>query len=254
MTENEIRRASPESQYEGIGAVPEDTPGMFWLRMEDDYDSRMKLGGMLAAQYRYREAVEAYRLAERIRQDDPGLYLRLGGALLTLFRFDEALDAYRRASALGMPEKKTAFYFGAWHYLTGSYVEAADHFRKVLPADDENTVSAIYWHTLSALKTGSRPELLAELRPDLKPGHHAAYRRALCAFTGEADPDALFSEARDGRNDLDAAILSYGLAVRCETSGDPVRARECLNLTLSRVSVWPCVASLSARREYRAEK
>ena len=54
--------------------------------MSDDYASRLKCGNLLARQYRYREAVELYRRAERIRQDDPALYLRLGGALLTLFR------------------------------------------------------------------------------------------------------------------------------------------------------------------------
>ena len=152
--DNEIRYASPESQYEGTGAVPPDTAEMFWLRMEDDYAARVKLGGLLVRQYRYREAVDIYRAAERIRQDDPMLYLRLGGALLTLFRFGEARACYEQAASLGMEARKTAFYFGAWDYLTGSYAEAADHFRQVLPADDENTVSAVYWHTLAAIKAG----------------------------------------------------------------------------------------------------
>ena len=74
----EIRYASPESQYEGTGPLPEDTEEMFWLKMEDDYASRLKYGNLLAGQYRYREAVGAYRKAERIRREDPALYLRLG--------------------------------------------------------------------------------------------------------------------------------------------------------------------------------
>lgn len=115
----EIRFASPESQYEGRGEVPADTEEIFWNRMSDDYDSRLKCGNLLARQYRYREAVEVYRKAERIRQDDPALYLRMGGALLTLFRFDEAAECYERARELGMEARKLAFYFGFREYLWG---------------------------------------------------------------------------------------------------------------------------------------
>ncbi len=250
----EIRYASPESQYEGTGPLPEDTEEMFWLKMEDDYASRLKYGNLLAGQYRYREAVGAYRKAERIRRDDPALYLRLGGALLTLFRFGESKDAYRRVSELGIPEAKTAFYSGAWHYLTGDYAEAASRFGKVLPADDENTVSAIYWHTLSALRAGEEPDLLPLLRPGMKTGHHAAYRRALAVFNGETDPDQLFREAREERSDLNAAILFYGLSGYYGREGEAEKARECVGLTLALRSVWPCVASLAARRDAAGNK
>ena len=250
--DNEIRYASPESQYEGTGAVPLDTAEMFWLRMEDDYAGRVKLGGLLVRQYRYREAVDVYRAAERIRQDDPMLYLRLGGALLTLFRFGEARTCCEQAAALGMETRKTAFYFGAWDYLTGRYGAAEKRFRQIIPADDENTVSAVYWHTLAAAKAGDRPDLLAELRPGLDPGHHAAYSRALRVFTGEASADEVLALARVEKSDLDAAILGYALAVRYESAGELPRARECLDLALARESVWPCVASLAARRERNA--
>ena len=37
----EIRYASPESQYEDRGVVPADTGEIFWARMSDDYASRL---------------------------------------------------------------------------------------------------------------------------------------------------------------------------------------------------------------------
>ena len=40
----EIRYASPESQYEDRGVVPADTGEIFWARMSDDYASRLKCG------------------------------------------------------------------------------------------------------------------------------------------------------------------------------------------------------------------
>ncbi|MBO7405383.1 MAG: hypothetical protein J6V24_10520, partial [Clostridia bacterium] len=70
--------------------------------------------------------------------------------------------------------------------------------------------------------------------------------------TGEASADEVLALAREEKSDLDAAILGYALAVRYESAGELPRARECLDLTLARESVWPCVASLAARRERNA--
>jgi len=250
----EIRYASPESQYEGRGEVPADTEEIFWTRMSDDYASRLKCGNLLARQYRYREAVEVYRKAERIRQDDPALYLRMGGALLTLFRFDEAAECYERARELGMEARKLAFYFGFRDYLTGNWRAAAERFRDVLPTDEENTVSAVYWHTLSSVRAGTAPDLLVEVKPDMQVGHHTAYLRALDLFRGTISVKKLRREAEEERNDLNAAILFYGLSVFREGRGDEKQAAELRRETLARESVWPCVASLAARRDEQAGK
>ena len=121
-----VRYASPESQYDGAGEVPGDTEEMFWLRMQDDYASRLKLGNLLVRQYRYREAVGLYRMAERIRRDDPMLYLRLGGACLTLFRFEDAL-----AASLREVEAPVLLIWGEddkWHH-----VESSNLYRSALP-------------------------------------------------------------------------------------------------------------------------
>ena len=96
----------------------------------------------------------------------------MGGALLTLFRFDEAAECYERARELGMEAQKLAFYFGFREYLTGNYHAAAERFRDVLPTDGENTVSAVYWHTLSSVRAGTAPDLLGEVKPDMRVGHH----------------------------------------------------------------------------------
>ena len=252
----EIRYASPESQYEGRGAVPADTTEIFLARMSDDYASRMKCGDLLARQYRYREAVKLYRKAERIRpavgQNDPALYLRLGGALLTLFRFDEAAECYLRARELGMEERKLAFYFGFREYLMGDWSAAAERFRAVLPTDGENTVSAVYWHTLSSVRAGTAPDLLGEVKPDMRVGHHTAYLRTLDLFRGTASADELFTEAEEERVDLNAAILFYGLSVFWEGREDRTRAGGLRRKALARESVWPCTASLAARRDESA--
>ncbi|MGN0372451.1 MAG: tetratricopeptide repeat protein [Enterocloster sp.] len=129
----EEKYASLESQLGNACCMTEDTEEMFWLRESDDYSSRVRLGNLLAAQYRFREAVEIYRTAEKIRWDDPMLYIRLGGALLTLRRFDEAKEAYKRSFDTGIKEKTAAYPMGVWHYLRGEYAQAASWFGKCLP-------------------------------------------------------------------------------------------------------------------------
>ena len=151
-----------------------------------------------------------------------------------------------------MEARKLAFYFGFRDYLTGNWHRAAERFRAVLPTDGENTVSAVYWHTLSSVRAETAPDLLDEVTSDMQIGHHTAYLRTLDLFRGTVSVDELRREAEDERNDLNAAILFYGLSVFWEGRGDRIQAGELRRKTLARESVWPCVASLAARRDERA--
>jgi len=160
-------RATRESQLAGAPCTVEDTEEIFWLREADDYASRLALGGALAAQYRYREAVAAYEEAARIRADDAALWLRLGGARLTIRRFDEADAAYTRARALGASEGATAIPTGFRYYLQSDWRAAAASFARGLPAPDETAVAVLYWHTLSCARDGAPPSLLEQLNPSI---------------------------------------------------------------------------------------
>ena len=131
----QIKYASLESQLGNTPCLCEDTEEMFWLREADDYQSRVQLGNLLSGQYRFREALEAYRLAEKIRADDPMLYIRLGGAYLTLQNFDKAKASYDKSFSLSGNEKLTAYQMGIWYYLQVNYQEASDRFEKVLPCE-----------------------------------------------------------------------------------------------------------------------
>ena len=83
-------------------------------------------------------------------------------------------------------------------------------------------------------------------------GHHTAYLRALDLFRGTVSAEDLRRQAEEERNDLNAAILFYGLSVFWEGRGDGKQAAEFRRKTLAQESVWPCVASLAARRDEQA--
>ena len=59
----EVRYASLKSQPGREPCLAEGTEELFWLRESDDYESRVKLGNHLSAQYRFQESLEAYPAA-----------------------------------------------------------------------------------------------------------------------------------------------------------------------------------------------
>lgn len=243
------KTASPESQWENAPCEAEDTEEMFWLRETDDYMSKVKLGNLLSGQYRFREALTAYRQAERIRDDEALLYLRIGGAALTLFDFPAAKAAYDRAKALGAKADAVAYPMGVWHYLQGENEAAAEAFAACLPAGDAMKIAILYWHALACLRMGKSSELLAEYHPGMKVGHHEPYRLVVSVLAGETEPDMALEALFEEGEALNRAIEAYGLACVFKARGDGEKAAELLRLALEQTSVWPSIACLAAKRE-----
>ena len=241
----ERSKASPESQLLGALCEAEDTEEMFWLRQSDDCQSKAALGNALSAQYRFHEAAAAFEQALRIRED-PALYLRLGGAYLTVRDFDASYGAYRRFLDLGGDESSAAYPLGVWHYLRGEYSTAAEWFAKCLPCDDETAIAVIYWHCLCCLRRGSRSELLERYHPDMKAGHHTAYRAAVSLFAGETDIGSALEAAENEHDELNYIIAAYGLCVFLSSGGQRERGNALLRDILSRKTVWPCIPWLAA--------
>lgn len=243
---DEERYASLESQLGHAPCLCEDTEDMFWLRESDDYASRVKLGNLLSGQYRFAEALEAYRSAERIRANDPMLYIRMGGAQLTLRHFDEAKHAYERSRALGAREPSVAYPMGVWHYLQGQYREAADSFARVLPCGDEMAIAVLYWHALCCMRGGLSDRLTGAYHDDMQVGHHTAYLAAVEVMLGKTAADEALRQAEQNKNDLNAVVTLYGVAVYLEHIGRKERAEDAVAALLKRKSVWPCISYLAA--------
>lgn len=254
-----MNRASIESQLNNIPCDVEDTEEMFWLRESDDYQSKVKLGNLLAAQYRFKEAAQAYENAASIKSTEPTLFLSLGGSYLTLFKYDEALLAYEKAMSLGASAKALAYPLGILHYLKQDYHKACEYFLQCLPCGGEMKIAIIYWHTLASYLAGTTPTLLDEFTEDMDVGHHTAYKKAVSVFKANAGPvnNALNNKnaysANDepdcsSDNDLDRAIILYGLSVYYNHIGNNEKSSAALDEALKCDSVWPCVSYLAAYR------
>lgn len=239
-------KASLESQFEGALCDVEDTEEMFWLRQSDDYQSKIALGNALSAQYRFREAAQAFEAASYIRNNDPSLYTRLGGAYLTIRKFKAAYDAYMRSLDLGGAEQSVSYPLGMWHYLQEDYRIAAEWFAKCLPCGDELAIAVIYWHCLCCFRSGSHLELLKHYRTDMKVGHHTAYQTAVSLFAGETDIRAVFDALESERDDLNYVIAAYGLYVYLAVKDEKKKGDTLLQGILSRKMIWPCISYLTA--------
>ena len=244
-------KASIESQLGNAFCAALDTEEMFWLREADDYQSKLSLGNALAAQYRFRDAIDAYGEAMRIRADDPALYIRLGGAYLTLLRFDEAFDAYNRSIVLGADPKSAAYPLGVWHYLNGDYAAAAQYFADCLPCDDEMKIAVIYWHTLCCFRANTEPFLLPDYHGGMDVGHHTAYLLAVSVFAGGVCADTALEELENEEDDLNYIVAAYGICRYLSVIGKAAESDFLMKKILSRNAVWPCISYLAAYTDGR---
>lgn len=238
--------ASIESQLGEAVCEIEDTEEMFWLKESDDYDSLVSYGNKLAQQYRFKEAIDAYRKAELIKSTDPMLYVRMGGSYLTLFLFDDAIVCYEKSLALGLNIKNVAYSIGVYHYLQRDYVKASEFFSKVLPSNDEMTIAVIYWNALSCLRAGIPDSLLQTFNKDMKVGHHKSYETAVKVMLSELSLDDAISIIESNSNDLDYVVSIYGIAAYCESIDEREKSVSLYNKLLTKKSVWPCVSYLAA--------
>jgi tetratricopeptide (TPR) repeat protein len=242
----EQNRAPLNTQLGNEPCIVDDTSEMFWLRQSDDYQSRFQLGNALAKQYRFKEALEAYKKAARIKRDDWKLYYSMAGAHLTLRHFEEALSGYQRCLELGADRKTVAYPIGVARYLQRDYEGAAELFAQCLPCDDEMAIAVIYWHTLSCHRADREAALLKYYHSDMKVGHHTAYLLAVSVFRGKKSWEQVASELEQEKDDLSYVVAMYGLCGYLEFYGKKRKSERYMNLLLEREEVWPCISYLAA--------
>lgn len=242
----EFLHAGLDSQLLGEPCRVEDTEDMFWLRQSDDYQSRIALGNALVAQYRFKEAIDAYKNALKIRSDDWKLLNRLAGAELTLRRFDEAMARYHRCLELGADKQVIAYPLGIGCYLQKDYEAATSWFENCLPCDDEMAIVVLYWHTLSCYRCNRVPMLLNDYHTDMKVGHHIAYQLAVSVFCGESNWKHAMAQLENETDDLNYVIALYGLCGYLDSIGKENDSAKYLTQLLKHDNFWPCVSYLAA--------
>ena len=242
--------ATLESQLGNEVCNVEDTEEIFWLKMSDDYQSKVKAGDLLVRQYRFKDAIKEYENACKIKQDDYMLYIKLGGAYLTLFDFDEAQISYTNALKYGVKQENIAFYLGIKAFLKGDYSEAVSYFEKTSANNGEMLISVIYWHTIASLRCDVKPSFLEKYSKNIDVGHHAAYKTAVSLFAGEIE----YSNIIIPETPLDAVIVLYGICQYLKYKSSSEEAKVYEEKLLDCKEVWPCIAYLAAYNDVKKRK
>lgn len=251
--------ASAVSQLEGAPCGMEDTPEVSALRGARSYEDFLALGDALCYQLRYREAIEVYGLAAVMSPKRPEAYRRRAGRYLTTLQPALAMDDLMRCRILGGEARDLSYRMGLCLYLAGEYREAMEEFEADYAQwDDEMRIALIYWHTLSAWRGGGEPVLLRDgYHREMAVGHHTAYELCMAAASehmGISDGLKLLAETEE---DLEYAILAYGLAGCLVRQGQEDQAKTLLQDILRRDRFWISYAYLAAwndRRRWLAEK
>lgn len=234
--------ATLESQLGNEVCNIEDTEEVFWLKMSDDFQSKVKAGDLLVRQYRFKDAIEQYKNAYKIKQDDYMLYIKFGGAYLTLFKFEEAENCYNSALKHNAKEENVAFYFGIMNFLKGFYSDAISYFKKANVDTGEMLISVIYWHTIASFRNGVEPSFLEKYNKNIDIGHHTAYKTAVSLFADEIE----YSNIVIPEAPLDAVIVLYGICQYLKYKNESEEAKIYAEKLLKRKEVWPCIAYLAA--------
>lgn len=195
-------------------------------------------------------------LAPHVKQQIP---LADGAAYLTTLQPALAMDDLMRCRILGGEARDLSYRMGLCLYLAGEYREAMEEFEADYAQwDDEMRIALIYWHTLSAWRGGGEPVLLRDgYHREMAVGHHTAYELCMAAASGcigISDGLKLLAETEE---DLEYAILAYGLAGCLVRQGQEDQAKTLLQDILRRDRFWISCAYLAAwndRRRWLAEK
>ena len=234
--------ATLESHLGNEVCTVEDTEEIFWLKVSDDYQSKVQAGDLLVRQYRFKDAISMYQNACNVKKDDFMLYVKLGGANLTLFNFEEAERYYNYALKYGAKEENIAFYFGIMNFLKGNYTDALSFFEKVDTNDGAMLISVIYWHTVASFRNETTPSFLEKFVADMDVEHHMAYRTAVLLFAEKIDYNSIIIPEIH----LDAVIVQYGICEYLTYKRKPKEMSVCAEQLLKHTDVWPSIAYLAA--------
>lgn len=212
-------------------------------QLPESAEKYLKLGKALSRQLRYREAVDAY--TEVLKYDPENLTaLRLrAGRYLSTLQSEKAIRDFDRCLQLDADRLDCLYRMGIAYYYAGDDAAAQKMLVSCVPyCDDEMAIAVIYWHTLSASRSGKETELLQYYCRELAVGHHTAYEKAMRVWAGQETLEGMLKQLEREEDDMEYDITLYGLLKH----PDCKEKEALMEKLLRRDGFWPCFAYLAA--------
>ena len=241
---------------------PEDPEAWIWVGRRTAY-----LG-------RYREAIEIFTRGIASFPDDARFLRHRGHRYLTVRRFADAEADLARAASMvrgrpdeveqdGLPnaanlptstlQSNVWYDLGLARYLQGEYGPALDAYRECLAVstNPDMEVATRYWLYLTLRRLGREGEALevaAAVPATLELLESHAYHKLLLVFRGEADAEALLTQASADRSSLDFPTVSYGVGAHYLLRGESERGLDILR-RLAASDAWAAFGAIAAEAE-----
>lgn len=137
-----------------------------------DPDVQCALGVLFNITQEYEKAVDCFKTALNVKNDDSKIWNKLGATLANGERSEEAVNAYHRALALEPGFIRARYNVGITCMNLGAYKEAAEHFLVAL--NQQKKAQGVYPQTSSSKNDNTSSTIWSTLR-------------MVCAFMGEHD-------------------------------------------------------------------
>lgn len=239
--------ATAASQLKGEALSLHDDDKVAALRGAETYEDRVALGKALSWQLRYRDAIEAYDSAIALDPNRLEAVRLRAGRYLTTLQPEKAIPEFQRCRTLGGDEMDLSYNIGLAQYYAGEDAAAMEAFSACYPlCDDEMGIAAIFWHTLSAWRSGKVPTLLKNYHPGMQVGHHSAYDKVMALASGNLELTTILKLLAQEEADLEYSILAYGVYSYLRHMREDEQASALFEELLTRDGFWPCFAYLAA--------
>jgi len=239
--------AMPEHELGGAPHNLSDTQEVLALREGKRYEALMELAHALCWQLRGRDAIEVYTKAIRLDPNRADAYRQRAAKFINTMQPEKAIADFRRSLELGCDRADTLYRLGIAYHLAGEYEKAMEAEALAYPDfNEEMGIAAIFWHTMSAYKSGAAPELLRCYRKDMDVGHHTAYRFAMSLAVGEISLEEAVEQLKAEESDLEYSMMAYGTAIYMEQKGMAPAAYALLKSIVKRDGFWISYGYLAA--------
>lgn len=218
------------------------------------YETYMALGGALAFQMRYYEAIEWFEKAKALRPDDYDARRKCAGRYLSTLRIDDAKEEFSWCAEHASDTLDPKYMLGCCKYYEGDFEGAKELFDECIELAKGNGdmyVASLFWAVACDARTGKRINAdMAKFDRDMEIGHHTGYMQSLKLFAGDSLSEC---DVIPDDDELQKCIFNYGAHLYYLSKGNAILADIFLANTLKLDTYFSAFAYLGAYTEYIAQ-
>ncbi|MGE3542041.1 MAG: tetratricopeptide repeat protein [Candidatus Tectimicrobiota bacterium] len=141
----------------------------------------------------YLTALESFRRAAQLDQENPHAFFYLGLSLSRLAEFPDAIVAFQKALALDRSLRYVHYHLGVAYFQEARYVEALEHFAQAAHFDPQKATTQLYLgytHVLLKHYQAALPFLQQAMRLDSSLSQQSQYYQGVALYALERDMEA----------------------------------------------------------------